>query len=137
MSVPGKREQMGNAGRHSQDGLYLVIGTMCVLTLTRVGISSRRPPPRTWDAPPTPPPRPKRRRSPLGHAEAAPPAEPATASVGRSKAHAEWSGAACQDCSNVAGTPGARITQLTRRPASASYNPNCTFWAWAASFTIW
>ena len=83
MSVPGKREQTGNAGRHSQDGLFLVIYNMCVLTLTRVGISSRRPPHGLEAAPPAPPPRPKRRRSPLGHAEAAPPAEPATASVGQ------------------------------------------------------
>ena len=49
-----------------------------------------------------------------------------------SEVRAEVSGAACQDCSNVAGTPG-----LHKEPASASYNPNCTFWAWAASFTIW
>ena len=102
MSVPGKREQRGNAGRHSQDGLFLVIYTMCVLTLTRVGISSRRPPHGLEAAPPAPPPRPKRRRSPLGHAEAAPPAEPATASVGRSKGNAEWSGALSHGCGAVA-----------------------------------
>ena len=115
MSVPGKREQVGNAGRHSQDGLYLVIGTMCVLTLTRVGISSRRPHHGLEAAPPAPPPRPKRRRSPLGHAEAAPPAEPATASVGRSKAHAEWSGAMSHGCGKVSDTRG-----LHKDPALAS-----------------
>ena len=38
------------AQSHSQGGLYLVIGTMCVLTLTRVGISSRRPPTDLYEA---------------------------------------------------------------------------------------
>ena len=100
MSVPGKREQTGNAGRHSQDGLFLVIYNMCVLTLTRVGISSRRPPHGLEAAPPAPPPRPKRRRSPLGQAEAAPPAAPATASVGN-EVRAEVSGAISYGCGKV------------------------------------
>ena len=44
-------------------------------------------------------------------------------SVGRSEVRAEVSGAMSQDCSNVSGTRG-----LHKKPASASYNPNCTFW---------
>ena len=66
-------------------------------------------------APPAPPPRPKRRRSPLGHAEAVPPAEPATASVGRSKAHAEWSGAMSHGYDKVSDIRG-----LHKDPALAS-----------------
>ena len=43
-------------------------------------------------------------------------------SVGRSEVRAEVSGAMSHDCSNVSGTRG-----LHKEPASASYNPNCTF----------
>ena len=54
------------------------------------------------------------------------------ASVWRSEVRAEVSGAMSQDCSKVSDTRG-----LHKEPASASYNPNGTFQAWAASFTIW
>ena len=48
------------------------------------------------------------------------------------RVRAEVSGAMSYGCGKVSDTRG-----LHKEPASASYNPNCTFWAWAASFTIW
>ena len=57
-------------------------------------------------APPAPPPRPKRRRSPLGHAEAAPPAAPVTASVGQRGARRGVRGAISYGCGKVSDTRG-------------------------------
>ena len=48
------------------------------------------------------------------------------------RVRAEVSGAMSYGCGKVSDTQG-----LHKDPALASYNPNCTFWAWAASFTIW